>query len=143
MTFSLSLVDNLKQKYCQIRTNKQRDTVAKLFRTGYLRKYHLLHSARLATGMSRHSLQKPEAAEDRRHRSDRISDETKLLVSEFLLRDDNSTMKPGKKDAVTKRKCKMQKRLLCNTLFNLHLKFRSENPFVKISYSSFCKVKPF
>ena len=48
----------------------------------------------------------------------------------------------GKKDHKTKKKVKIQKRLLLDTLKNLHQKYiRSHN--IKLSYSSFCRLRPF
>lgn len=38
---------------------------------------------------------------------------------------------------------KMQKRFLTETMKQLHLKFRQENPEVKISYAEFCRQQPF
>lgn len=37
----------------------------------------------------------------------------------------------------------MQKRFLTETMKQLHLKFRQENPEVKISYAEFCRQRPF
>lgn len=53
-------------------------------------------------------------------------------------------MTAGKKETITRNKQKRQKRLLTDTLINVHLKFNSE--FVqnhKVSYSLFCRVRPF
>jgi len=49
----------------------------------------------------------------------------------------------GKKETVTKHKCKMQKRILVDTLLNTHLKFLSEHPQYSVSYSMFCSMRPF
>jgi hypothetical protein len=42
--------------------------------------------------------------------------------------DDNSRLTSGKKEAVTINKLRKQKRLMNDTLVNLHLKFYAENP---------------
>ena len=67
----------------------------------------------------------------------------KRKVAEFFTRDDVSRETPGKKQTVTRQKIRKQKRLLSDTLLNLHRKFLSEHPLMKISYSLFCKVRPF
>nr|CAI5853399.1 unnamed protein product [Callosobruchus analis] len=49
-----------------------------------------------------------------------------------------------KRDTVTKEKRKKQKRLLCDSLINIHKKFTSAFPeYIKLSYSEFCKNRPF
>lgn len=66
----------------------------------------------------------------------------KKLVQEFLERDENSRCMPGKKDTVTFKKLKMQKRLLNYTMEKLFGDFEKEHPN-RMSYSQFCKFKPF
>ena len=64
-------------------------------------------------------------------------------VAAFLEKDENSRVCPGKKDTITLKKSKKQKRLLNDSLFNLHKTFILENTHVKLSYASFCKLRPF
>ena len=63
-------------------------------------------------------------------------------VIEFFQSDDVSTQAPGKKDCITFKKKRKQKRYLNNSLLFLHRKFCDENPFV-VSYTTFCRMKPF
>lgn len=63
-------------------------------------------------------------------------------IKRFLEEDENSRMAPGKKDTVTRKKQKFQKRYLNDTMKNLHRKFVSTTCF-KPSYSYFCKNRPF
>ena len=79
----------------------------------------------------------------RKQQSNVITNTDDLTVAQFLERDDNSRATTGKRDRKTKKQLKMQKRLLSDSLKNLHLKFKAENPNIKISYSEFCKRKPF
>jgi len=65
------------------------------------------------------------------------------VVTEFFTRDDVSRATAGKKETVTRCKNRMQKRLLLDTLTNTHIKFCSEFLEHKISYSLFCRLKPF
>ena len=58
------------------------------------------------------------------------------------MRDDNSRMTTGKRQTVTKSKVKEQKRLLLDTLTNLHEKFCGEFPS-NISYVTFTRYRPF
>lgn len=60
----------------------------------------------------------------------------------FYEDDDNSYCTPGRRDTITKKKVKKQKRYLSDSLQNLHKKYESTFQ-VKISYAHFCKLKPF
>lgn len=64
------------------------------------------------------------------------------LVRRFLENDENSRQCPGKKDCITRNKIKNQKRLLNDTMANLHQKFVAETKF-KISYTTFTRLRPF
>ena len=64
-------------------------------------------------------------------------------VREFYERDDNSIATSGKKETITRKGIKKQKRIVTQTLQFLHLKYTAENPKYKISYSEFCKLRPF
>ncbi|XP_034095757.1 uncharacterized protein LOC117562089 [Gymnodraco acuticeps] len=68
--------------------------------------------------------------------------ESKASIHTFFLRDDVSRMTTGRKQTITVRKKKMQKRLLSDTLKNLHRKFGSENSD-NVSYCLFCACRLF
>lgn len=63
-------------------------------------------------------------------------------VQDFIERDEFSRCCPGKKDTVTKNKLKKQKRLLNKPLKEIHQEFIKQSS-TKISYSLFCRLKPF
>lgn len=63
-------------------------------------------------------------------------------VHQFYNEDSNSTLSAAKKEFVTKNKVKMQKRYLNAPLKILYQKFISQVG-IKISYSTFCKLRPF
>lgn len=56
--------------------------------------------------------------------------------------DENSTIAPGIRDVIIKKKKKMRKRYLTDTMKNLYLKFCSA-VFMKVSWRFFQKLKPF
>lgn len=68
---------------------------------------------------------------------------TKRHIIEFLEKDENSRLCPGKKDTITRNKDKRQKRYLNDSLLNLHKEFCLEFPHIKKSYASFCRFRPF
>ncbi|KAF9405866.1 hypothetical protein HW555_013571, partial [Spodoptera exigua] len=71
--------------------------------------------------------------------------ETKYKVQEdiklFFESDDNTRMAAGKKECITRKKEKKQKRYLQDTLKNLHKKFLETHEYI-VSYSLFCQNKP-
>ena len=64
-------------------------------------------------------------------------------IKAFLERDDNSRITTGKKDTITRNGIKQQRRVLCDTMLNLHMKYHAEYPLSGVSYSLFCKLRPF
>lgn len=72
----------------------------------------------------------------------KIVAELKENVRQFLEDDENSRQAPGKKDCITRKKIKKQKRYLNDTMKNLHKKFNNSVSY-KISYALFCKFRPF
>jgi hypothetical protein len=67
----------------------------------------------------------------------------KRKIEQFLRRDINSTVAPGKRDTITRRGLKKQKRYLNDSLKTLHEIFVKENTDNKVSYPTFCKFRPF
>lgn len=63
-------------------------------------------------------------------------------ILKFFERDDVTCTAPGKKDTVTKKKKKMQKRILCDSLKILQKKFQTVYNY-NVPYSTFCSLKPF
>lgn len=57
--------------------------------------------------------------------------------------EDNSRMCPGKKDCITRHGLKKQKMFLNLSVQVLHTKFRALHPSIKISYITFCRLRPF
>ena len=72
----------------------------------------------------------------------RSSNRKTQTVKLFFERDDVSRLTRGKKDTITRKKVKKQKRFLLESPGILHSKFLSEHS-IKISYSRFCAFRPF
>ena len=72
----------------------------------------------------------------------RTETEIKRKVKDFFLRDDVSHITTSRKQTIPRLKNKMQKRLLTDTMTNMHRKFLSEEQS-QLSYTSFCHLRPF
>ena len=79
---------------------------------------------------------------DRQRRNAKKIELNEAKIRKFFLKDDNSRMCPGKRDYVRRGKQKMQKRLLLDSIKNLHIKFTLQSG-IKISVSTFARYKPF
>ena len=71
-----------------------------------------------------------------------IHSRVKEDVGTFLEEDENSKCLPGKKDSISRGGEKKQKRLLLADMKELHSKFNARSGY-EISYSSFCRFRPF
>ena len=78
-----------------------------------------------------------------RHHGNALDEDTKQLLLNFFERDDNTRITTGKKQTCTKDKIKKQKRILLDSMLNLHEKFLAENPDKNISYVTFTRNRPF
>jgi hypothetical protein len=67
---------------------------------------------------------------------------TREAVKNFLERENNSSILPGKKDTKTENTDKKQKHVLSDYMKNLFQKLRFENPETKISKSLFYSMRP-
>ena len=70
-----------------------------------------------------------------------VSTRLENAVHEFYLKESVSKICPGKKDTITRYKEKKQRRVLTDTLSNLHRKFLSGHRYV--SFTTFWRLKPF
>lgn len=62
-------------------------------------------------------------------------------VQDFFL--NSARVTTDKTDTITRNKMKQQRMILTDSMINLHTDFLIRNPTVKLSYSSFCALKPF
>ncbi|XP_054715910.1 uncharacterized protein LOC129225507 [Uloborus diversus] len=72
----------------------------------------------------------------------KVTESVKKSIKDFLEDDSVSRMCPGKKEFVRRGKERKQRRILLDTLKNLHRKFTSTTK-INISYPTFCREKPF
>uniref|UniRef100_UPI00358E783C uncharacterized protein n=1 Tax=Myxine glutinosa TaxID=7769 RepID=UPI00358E783C len=145
LLFHHSMIGDIKRKYQQATTERDRQLIAKLSRGGKtVKKYRLQRMAEESLGFSpkrwKHNF---ESLNYERKNTTRFADVFKQKVKKFYLRDDVSRITTGTKQTLTRNKIKKQKRFLVDTLKNLHRRFLSENHHNRISYSLFCIFRPF
>jgi hypothetical protein len=135
LVFHHALIADLQEKYRKSSVQTKRALCTTLSGR-VLKKYRKIDTMRSALGC--YSDQSAKKKSRRVLAVDRLM----LACRSFFERDDNSRLTAGKKQTITRRKVKKQKRLLNDTLFNLHQKLLAEG-CIKLSYSTFCRLRPF
>lgn len=141
------LVEGLRRKYKDMKSEKQKQILTKAITSNLLTKYRLQKDVRESLEISYKRTNSKQTSKQliytRKIQRNSIVRTLKQSVEDFLSRDDNSRVKAGKKSTVTQKKEKRQIRLLNDSLKNLYLKYKAENVENKISYAMFCRLRPF
>lgn len=126
-------------------TRKSRSLLHNIVAGRVTRKYRLLSEISKSTGLSRNSLYRCKYKKLEKYIEKRKSLTKTILVSvhEFLQREDNCRIQPGKSDSKKDENGdKRQTAILTDYMSNLHAKYLSENPETKVSFASFCRMRP-
>ena len=118
------------------------EIVHKIVSGKIIKKYRMRSALQNSTGLNRKKQYVGKSVS--RYQRSRMSQYRKQVndsITQFLERDDNSRMLPGKQDAVKSGKVKVQKRVLNDYMYNLHLKYLAESP-MKISRTCFYNTRP-
>lgn len=133
-----AMIENIRRNYQNSKSNKEKKMISSLIVSRrVLKQYGLGKFAQTTLGISKRHFSKQV-----RRSSCMKALRMKANVAEFFERDDVSRLKPDKQATITRRKVKKQIRLLTDELKNLHAKYLTETN-TKISYSLFCKLRPF
>lgn len=150
LLFHHALVDEIRNRYQDTRCERDKRLCANIVTGKIVRKYKLQQLASESLGFSykRWRTQSRDSKELSAIQRCTLSSKTvycktKQMVLNFYERDDVSRIKPGKKDTVTYKSQKKQKRLLTDVLKNVYHKFLAEHAQLKLSYSLFCSLRPF
>ena len=139
LIFGESIISQLKTSFKSCSEIKKR-RLSYALGTKILRKYRLLYLAKQFISDRLKRFADSGRSVKRYTSKKKVSPET---VVKFLEEDCNSILAPGINDQKTYKKNKQRKRYLRDTLINLHKKYNYEHSDRTISYSTFCKLKPF
>ncbi|XP_028254033.1 uncharacterized protein LOC114441699 isoform X2 [Parambassis ranga] len=146
LLFHEALVQDIRNKYTKAQGEKERQIIAKIVTGKVLKKYRLQRFALNSLGFSKKRWNHEKEGRFNftydRKRNNRIAAGLIERVRDFYLRDDVSRITTGKKQTITQKKNRKQKRFLSDTMKNLHRKFLAEDKS-SISYSLFCLLRPF
>lgn len=141
LVFHNVLLKHLRSKYQSMSEEEKKRSFKQLFSGQLVRKYKLKKYLVKEIGLPKKIENAMTSARRSKYRSK--SHRFAIKVEKFLTRDDNSRSTAGRKETKTLAKVKKQKRLLTDSLKNLHEKFLSENVDSKMSYALFCRLRPF
>lgn len=144
LVFHHALVDNISKNYASTKHKKTRQVIAALVSGRILKKYKFKKRIQETLAISRKQQSHSEISihsNKLKYRSLCYKLRNKVLT--FLTRDENSRLTAGKSQTITRGKIKKQKRFLNDTMRNLHRRFLLESTDCKISYSLFCRMRPF
>jgi hypothetical protein len=140
LVFAESMLSHIEKKSSNSNLDlKKKDELSSLVSSPYLKKYRMINQAEKLVSYKVYR----KALMGQNTKRGRKNHPHSHLVKQFLEEDINSKMCPGKRDTRTKKKTKIQKRILLDTMKNLHGRFTKTYPGIKLSYSMFCKLKPF
>nr|CAH7721805.1 unnamed protein product [Callosobruchus chinensis] len=129
------LSNAIKERYKTVKCREEKRLIQSLFQTS------ITKESRMQTQLVRDSL-----GVDRplKYKSV-LPKQTDLVrrIHQFFLRDDVTRATAGKKETVTHKKNKVQKRFLLDSMKNLYQAFLRENSSLKCHYSYFTKHRPF
>ncbi|XP_054720926.1 uncharacterized protein LOC129230544 [Uloborus diversus] len=145
LLFGEVLTDQLKENL-KVKCSTQRDKQMfhRVICGKIIKKYRFLNLTRtfLSRRISSVSTSVNNLKYERSKRNKSISDYYQKLIRDFYEDDEHSKMSPCKRDYVTKSNERVQKRILTKTVKEIHKKLINQKK-IKISYTTFCRMKPF
>lgn len=138
--FGEVLKDQLKDNLADMKTIKEKRLLTKLVSGKLVDKYKLWRME--DAGMLTYKRIVRAKATDGPSRKKKLTDECICAVHNFYEDDSSSRMGAGKKEFITRKKVRKQKRYMLDSLLGLYKKFR-QNSRYRLSYQTFCKLRPF
>lgn len=135
LVFHNALIDQLRDSYQNKLKKSEKRQLTTILSGSVLRKYKLKTATMKACGID----VKRGKLKSRTCLSKRIC----KIIQNYFERDDVSRVRTGIKQAVPKKSVRKQRRVLNDTLKNLHHKFISEAGSPYVSFSTFCRLRPF
>ena len=148
LLFAATVEKQLKHNVSACTSERERQLHAKVISgrlmNHYLKKYNIgfMASKVISTHLRRKFCKQTSLQFEQMKRANSLNKVDTEAVTAFLEQDLNSCVAPGKKDCITKRQVKKQKRYLNSDLRKLYVEYlRSSDRHM--SYSSFCRLRPF
>ncbi|XP_048245740.1 uncharacterized protein LOC124116006 [Haliotis rufescens] len=145
LTMANVLFGEIKESVAANKKQSKMNVMTSLVGGKVLKKYRCVSGLNKATGLSRRSLSRTtsKVIEIRgRARLTLVREQIKRLIVSFMERDDISVCMPGKADSKSLNGVKHQTRIMNDYLSEVYAKFKIENQNMKLSFASFCRLRP-
>lgn len=140
LLFGASVVTDIRESIKKVRSTNDKKSIGDKIDLKFVRKYKLMkYSKSVIPFRSFYKSKKIRVSHELRKR--RVT-RTKEYVHKYFQDDAVSALSPSKNDQIVKSGIKKQKRFLTGTLTYLYKNFCKTSP-IQLSYSTFCKMKPF
>uniref|UniRef100_A0A6P7H0A5 Uncharacterized protein LOC114344525 n=1 Tax=Diabrotica virgifera virgifera TaxID=50390 RepID=A0A6P7H0A5_DIAVI len=139
LLFAEVLNQQLKENYSSLPNNKEKRIFKRMISGKLVRKYGILQNEKNMKPLRK--IKYVQLLENKR-KAKTNHEIIKRKIINFLQDDSNTRLCAGKRDYLTKKGDRKQKRVLVDTLRNLHISFM-KTCNIKISYPQFCRFKPF
>ena len=134
------LLQQLKDNFSELPTQKEKRLFQRMISGKLVTKYRVLEKEKKLKPVKKRKQKLTFTEQKRKERKKSII--LKKKIENFMEEDSNSRVCAGKKDVITKQGVRKQKRVMLDTLINLHKLF-IEKSNIKISYALFCKFRSF
>jgi len=144
LLFGAVLQKQLKKNYAACHSDKDKQMHAKVISGHFLKKYKLGFMANhfISAHLAKKYRDRKNVIYERQNKKDSLGDLHKENICAFLEEDINSSTAPGKRDYVTVRKVRRQKRYMHDSVYGLYKKYLANSQGF-LSYQTFCRLRPF
>ncbi|CAB3228673.1 unnamed protein product [Arctia plantaginis] len=140
LLFSEVITQQLNEHFSNLNTVQEKRVFRRVLSGKIVKKYNVLPKEMKIKPLSK--IGKKLRLMDTKRSSRKNCENLKTCIVKFMEDDSSSRLCAGKKDFITKKGERKQKRVMLDTLLNLHKRF-VEKTHIKISYPMFCKLRPF
>lgn len=139
--FGEVLKEQLQENFSVMKTENDKRLLTKIVSGKMVDKYKLWRMEK--PGVITYKRIKKTKMTRRQARKNKLPEESVRAVVNFYEDDSNSRLGAGKKEFITRKSERKQKRYMLDSLVGLHKKFQQQKSQFKLSYQTFCKLRPF
>lgn len=139
--FGEVLKQQLQDNFSEMKTLKEKRLLTKIVSGKIVDKYKLWRMKN--AGVITYKRIKMGKTSHQMARKKNISEECVKAVVNFFEDDSNSRQGAGKKEFITRKAERKQKRYMLDSLLGLYTKFKQQNSNFKLRYQTFCRLRPF
>ncbi len=144
--FQKIMLQQMRQRYEESCNEREKQAYVRICASKLIMRYRMMGLANEMLGISAKRMRSSSNMPVSKLRRTQVTSKRRKfseVVESHYCSDETSRMLPGKKDCITKNMVKKQKRVLCETMTIVYSKFLNKYPRLPISYTLFCRMRPF